>query len=297
MPVRGTYEFEIDGSSRLVASDNNLVKLRKLFRDDAIIGGEWGPSNPGDFDHGSWHILCHLAGGSGVIETAAGRAWCGITHVAQTDTYAATITHRESRASAAAAKTVPLGSTEAATAVAGAPCLGFIEGASLGHISARAARDADSDFNGWPRQMFDKDIASEEDGGTVWEHWSTTRDIRPSSAIGTSVLRAWLELVSRLGGRFVAAVARGRREHSHPTQLVALVRAGVLSEAEATWDVKPEPISRAAQDLLYQARPTDALAAVETLAFTEGQEKYFMFARRIDRWSPAARVKRDLGLD
>jgi hypothetical protein len=292
MPTRGSYDFEIDGSGALVDNVANMGKLRALFRDDAIINGNWGPGNYGDFDNGSWHILCHLAGGSGVLNTGSGRAWCGITHAPATDTYEASITYRRSGAAA----TVPLSAGEGAALANGAQCLGFIEGSSVGHIAARGVNDGPDAFNGWPRQSFDKDASSDEDGGTVWEHWSTTRDIRSSSAIGTSVLKAYLTLVSRLGGRFVASVARGRREHNHPRQLVALVKAGFLTADEATWDVIPDAIPRAAQDRLYEARPADALAASESLPFTPGKQHYFMFQRRIRRWSKAADVKRDLGI-
>jgi hypothetical protein len=105
-----------------------------------------------------------------------------------------------------------------------------------------------------------------------------------------------LTLVSRLGGRYVAAVARGRREHDHPTQLVALVKAGLLTCDEASWNVSPEPIPQSAQDLLYEARPANALQAAELLPFTLDAQKYFMFQRRISRWSQTDDVRRDLGL-
>lgn len=292
MPTQGSYDFEIDGNGAVVDSAANLEKLRNLFRDDAIIDGNWGPGNYGDFDNGSWHILCHLAGGSGVLNTRSGRAWCGITHVPANDTYRATITYRRN----GSATTVPLGESEGAALASGAQCLGFIEGSSVGHIAARGVNDGPNAFNGWPRQSFDKDVSSDEDGGTVWEHWSTTRDIRPSSAIGTSVLKAYLTLVSRLTGRFVAAVARGRREHGHPRQLVALVKAGLLTPDEATWDATPDAIPRGAQDLLYEARPADALAATESLPFGPGGQRYFMFQRRIRRWSKTGDVRRDLGI-
>ena len=173
-----------------------------------------------------------------------GRAWCAITHVPADDTYAATITCRRN----GRVTTEPLATGAGAALADGAECLGFIEGSSVGHIAARSATDASNTFNGWTRQSFDKDVTSDEDGGTVWEHWVTTRDLRPSSRMGTSVLQAYLTLVARLGGRFVAAVARGRREHNHPRQLVALVKAGLLTADEAAWDVAPDPIPRAAQD-------------------------------------------------
>ena len=292
MPTRGSYAFDINDDGALADSVANLDKLRTLFRDDAIIRGNWGPGNYGDFDDGSWHILCHLAGGSGVLSTASGRAWCGITHAPANDTYQATVTYLENNA----ATTVPLKASDGTALAVGAERLGFVEGASVGHISARGVTDADGAFNGWPRQSFDHDALSDEDGGPVWEHWSTTRDIRSSSAIGSSVLEAYLTLVSCLGGRFVAAVARGRREHSHPRQLAALVESGLLTTAEATWDVMPDPIPRAAQNLLYEARPADALAASELLPFTTRTQRYFMFQRRIRRWSTVASVKLDLGI-
>lgn len=293
MPAtRGSYNFDVDERDTLFDSAANLEKLRRLFRDGQIIGGDWGPGRPGDFDHGSWHVLCHLAGASGVFDTAAGRTWCAITHVPTADTYEATITYR----SGSGVATIPLASAEGKSMAARAACVGFIEGTSQGHIAARGANDTSTAFNSWPRQMFDQGVSSQANGGTVWEHWSTTRDIRESSAIGTAVLRAWLTLIACLGGQFVGAVARGRREHSHPRQLVALVRAGVLTQAEALWDVTPHPIPKPAQDRMHEARPADSLAVAEALPFVAGQKKYFMFARRIGHWSSTASVKRDLGL-
>jgi hypothetical protein len=289
MPTRGSYDFEINANGTLVDNAANMEKLRKLFRDGDIVNGNFGPGNFGDFDHGSWHILCHLAAGTGVLETAAGRAWCAITHVPAPDTYRATITYRRN----GSAVTVPLVDGEGAALANGARCVGFIEGSSAGHIFARGVYDSPDAFNNWPRQRFDQDAASDATGGTVWELWSATRDIRPSSAIGTSVVRAYLTLVSRLGGRFVAAVARGRRVHNHPAQLVALVEAGLLTTEEATWDVMPEQIDRAAQEMLQEARPADSLAAAESLPFTPGRQHYFMFERRIRDWSTAEDVNGD----
>jgi hypothetical protein len=292
MTTRGTYSFDIDDNGALVSSAANMEKLRKLFRDADIINGNWGPGDEGDFDNGSWHILCHLAGGSGVLNTRLGRAWCGITHVPADDSYQASIVYRQN----GVVVTAELANAEGTGLANRSEVLGFLEGSSAGHITARNVNDPSTAFNGWPRQRFDQDVNSDQDGGTVWEHWCTTRDIRPSSAIGTSVLNAYLTLVSVLGGRFVAAVARGRREHGHPRQLAALVKAGVLAADEATWNVIPDPIPRAAQDLLYQARPADALEAADMLPFTLGAQRYFMFERRIAAWSKADDVRRDLAI-
>jgi hypothetical protein len=108
------------------------------------------------------------------------------------------------------------------------------------------------------------------------------------------VLRAYLALVSVLGGRFVAAVARGRREHEHPRHLAALVKAGLLDEQEALWATSPVAITPAAERLLLEARPATSLAAVEQLAWDDGEPRYYMFDRRIARWSTSAAVQRDL---
>lgn len=290
MKTRGSYRFETGSNEHLTDSPANLQSLRSLFRDGTIINDCWGPGDPGDFDNGSWHILCHLAGGSGVLKTASGLAWCGITHAAHDDVYEATVTClREGKL-----VTLPLAGGEGAALARAATCLGFIEGSSLGHITARGVDDPPTAFNHWPRQQFDQPIDSEADGGVVWEHWSTTRDIRETSRIGMSVLRAYLTLVSVLGGRFVAAVARGRREHEHPVQLVALVKAGVLTGDEATWDISPDPIPLEAQRLLYEATPGDALKAARMLFGATSAQRYFVFQRRIAGWSKTAEVKKDL---
>jgi len=292
MPIRGTYCFETDNNGTLVDNANNLEKLRKLFRDGAIINGHWGPGNEGDFDNGSWHLLCHLAGGSGALVTRSGRAWCGITHLPATDSYQASVVYRRN----GTVVTSPLRSAEGFSVSDGAQVLGYVEGSSIGHIAARGVNDPPNAFNHWPRQSFDKNPGTDEDGGTVWEHWCTTRDIRSSSAIGSAVLHAYLTLVSRFGGRYVAAVARGRREHDHPTQLAALLNAGLLTRDDATWNVSPEPIPQNAQELLYEARQADMLQAVELLPYTPGVQKYFMFQRRIDQWSRTDDVRSDLGV-
>jgi hypothetical protein len=286
MTKRGAYEFEINAAGHVLDTPENLERLRRLFRDGRIIDGEWGPGNPGDFDHGSWHILCHLAGGSGVYRAPGGYRWAGITHDGAADRYRATVSFAEG----GAVRTVPL----AEGTLGNARLLGFLEGSSVGHISARGVRDARTAFNNWPRQAFDRPVDDDDDGGTVWEQWCVTRDIRPSAPIGDSALRAYLSLVSLFGGRFVAAVARGRREHEHPRHLAALVKAGLLARAEATWDVQPAAIPAALEGRLLEARPADTLAAVAELAWDERSPRYYMYRRRINRWSRAAEVNDDL---
>ena len=288
---RGTFEFEVTAGGDLVDGTDNAERLRRLWLDRSMIDGvNLGPGDAGDFDHGAWHVACHVVAAGGVRRAADGRLlWLELSHDAATDTYYASVTAKNG----AAAKTVRIDSNEGRQLLAGSELLGFVEGNSVGRISARGARDPGDRFNGWTRQEFNKPVGSDEDGGKVWEHWCTVRDIRPSHRIGSSVIKAYVTLVAALGDRFVPAVTRGRRDYGHPTQLCAMVRAGLTSEASALWDVTPDRISDAAERKLLEATPADALAAAETLTWSN-PPRYYMFARRIGSWSPAAKVKQDL---
>jgi hypothetical protein len=291
MPKRGLYGFEIQPNGNLADNDANLELLRKLFRDGTIIQGKFGPGNPGDFDLGSWHIFCHLAGGSAVLELGGQKLWVGVTHKGFPDAYEASVV---SRAGGSVSR-VGLGSDAGKAKIAQATLLGFIEGSSAGHVLARNIRDLQGAYNGWPRQDFDQGVWSRKEGGTVWEHWCTTRDLRQTNVPGDTLLRAYLSLVSAFGGRFVAAVARGRRSHEHPFQLCALVKAGLLTADEAAWDCTPLPIPGKVQRLLYEARPEEYLKAAEKLEWPRGANpSYFMFKRCIQQWSPSAAVRTDL---
>jgi hypothetical protein len=291
MPPRGTFQFDVTPDGNLSESPANVEALRNLWLDRSLIDGlVLGPGDPGDFDHGAWHVACHLVAAGGVRRALDGRLlWLELSHDSQHDEYYASVSVKEG----AIVRTARLDSAAGLTLVAGSQLLGFIEGNSLGHISARGASDPTDRFNLWTRQQFDKDIASHDDGGKVWEHWCTGRDIRPSHAIGSSVLRAYVTLVAALGDRFVPAVARGRREYGHPEQVCAMVRGGLTSEASATWDTAPHAIPLAVEPLLLEARPADALAAVEQLSW-DAAPRYYMFPRRIDRWSATASVRVDL---
>jgi hypothetical protein len=119
--------------------------------------------------------------------------------------------------------------------------------------------------------------------------------LRPTNKAGDSLLKSYLTLIAALGGLFVAAVARGRRSHEHPLQLCALVKAGVLSHVEATWETTPLPIPKDIQKVFYEARPADFVAAAGKLPWPMGRTPcYFMFTRGIGFWSPAASVRQDL---
>ena len=291
MSARGTYGFKLQPNGNLTNSPDNLERLRRLFRDGAIIKGKFGPGEAGDFDHGSWHILCHLAAGSGVFDRNNSRLWVGITHKGIRDEYEATVSYRLGET----LKIVPLDSGGGQELIRGATLLGFIEGSSCGHILAREIKDSPSVFNGWRRQDFDRHVRSNKPGGTVWEHWCTTRDLRQSNKAGDTLLRGYLALIAALGGQFIAAVARGRRTHEHPLQLSALVKAGLLTETEATWNTSPLPISKEIQKMLYEARPADNVSAAEKLEWPAGKTPcYFMFQRGIGFWNPEASVREDL---
>lgn len=256
---RGNYEFDVDENGNLKNSAYNLEQLRKLWLDrDNIDGGDIGPGDPGDFDNGAWHVACHLLGGGGVRKLANGKlAWLQVSYNSATDRYFASATVRQDKAT----RIVLLDSAEGRTLLADSKLLGFVEGTSVGRVSARYVSDPPSLFNLWRRQDFDQPPGSTQDGGRVWEHWCTLRDIRPAHAIGTSVLTAYVSLVAALGDLFIPCVARGRREYGHPVQLRAMVRAGLVGRASATWDGKPSPISKEAEKLFLEADEAAALEA------------------------------------
>jgi hypothetical protein len=285
--TRGTFQFETTPGGDLIDNAANVERLRKLWLDRTMIDGDdLGPGDDGDFDHGAWHSSCHLIGAGGVRRAADGRIlWLEVSHARARDEYFGSVTVHGA--------THRLDSAEGRALLNGSTLLGFVEGNSVGHISARGVNDPPTLFNLWKRQDFDKPVTSDEDGGKVWEHWCTVRDIRPPHAIGASVLGAYVSLVAALGDRFVPTVARGRRDYAHPTQLCAMVKAGLTTEASATWDVMPHPIPAAAERKLLEATPADEAAAVATLEWGAAP-RYYMFERRISRWSRADKVRHDL---
>lgn len=165
--------------------------------------------------------------------------------------------------------------------------LGFVEGTSQGRISARNVSDPPARFNKNPRQEYDQPVDSSKEGGKVWEHWCTLRDLRHSAAIATSVLQAYVTLCSHLGDFFPAFVARGRRAYGHPEQLAAMAIAGFISSEAATQVIEPIPIPAAAESLFKEGEPRTALEAVRQLAWPKCPS-YYMFSRRIGEWNPDA---------
>lgn len=288
--TRGTFHFEVTASGDLVDGKANVETLRKLWLDRSMIDGDdLGPGDDGDFDHGAWHVACHLIGAGGARRAADGRVlWLEVSHHSATDRYFASVT-----AAGSPAAGHRIDSPEGQALLRGSTLLGFVEGNSVGRISARGVHDSATRFNKWQRQDFNQPVTSAQDGGKVWEHWCTVRDIRPSDALATSVLQAYVSLVAALGDRFLPTVARGRRDYGHPKQLCAMVRTGLTGEASATWDLTPHPIPPAAAPRFLEATPADEAAAAATLAWDQGP-RYYMFARRIQSWSPAATVREDL---
>lgn len=290
LTLRGTFKFEVADDGGLLDTPTNNQSLRKLWLDRSLINGEdLGPGNAGDFDDGAWHVACHLLGAGGVRQLRDGRmAWLEISHDPTRDEYFASVTAaRNGRAETSRVD-------EVRDILDGSALLGFVEGNSTGHISARGVNDPPTRFNKWQRQDFDQPASGRGEGGKVWEHWCTVRKIRNPDATAASALRAYVSLVAALGDRFAPTVARGRREFGHPEQLSALVKAGFTSAASATWDTMPLAIPDAADRALLEARPADALAAVTGLQWDTTAPAYYMFKRRIARWSSAQAVRDDL---
>lgn len=290
MITRGIAEFEIDSKGHVIYNESNLEKLRFIFLDRKIINGELlGPGDPGDFDFGGWHVLCHLVGGCAVFKSSNSMVWVEISHVPIIDSYVATITIDSDKESVT---TFPLLSYEGQSIIQNAKLMGFVEGSSLGHISARDILDAEGKFNTCTRQEFDMDEKSIKDGGRVWEHWATTRNITSGASIGTSVLRAYLSMVSLCGGSFVAVVARGRIDYSHPTQLNALLQYGLVTKENALVDIMPKPISKKIEEIIYSANPKMCVKAVKELPWDNNKITYFMFERRINKWNSDIQISK-----
>lgn len=288
---RGTFQFEVTTDGNLADVAENTETLRRLWLDRIILQEpDLGPGDPGDFDYGAWHVSCHVTGAGGVRQASdGGLLWLEISYDPENDLYYASLTTEIK----GKAQTFRLDSPEAKSLLKDSKLLGFIEGNSRGHISARDVSDTPSRFNKWVRQDFDKRVDASEDGGKVWEHWCTLRDITPSVAIADSVLKAYVSLVAALGDLFPATVTRGRRDYSHPVQLCAFVRAGFTSKDSAVWDTKPYEIPNDAERLLLEARPADSLAAAKKLSWNNAP-RYYMYGRKISEWSTTQAVKDDL---
>lgn len=288
--TRGAFAFEVTDRGDLMNTVGNVETLRRLFLHHTLVtGDDLGPGDRGDFDVGAWHVSCHLAGAGGARRARDGRLlWLEISHDRAIDSYFASVSVRQGQS----VRTIPVDSAEGRLLLRDSKLLGFVEGTSLGTISAQGVQDPPDLFNLWRRQDFDQPVDSEAEGGTVWEHWCTLRDIRPSHRIGTATLTAYVSLVAALGDRFAATVARGRREYGHPIQLAALVWAGFVGRGSATWSTKPYPLPKGVEALFLLGGPARALEAIERLEWPS--PRYYMFRRKLKGWSSAAHVRKDL---
>lgn len=166
---RGTDGFEVTSGGDLVDRPKNVESLRKLWLDRSLISGDdLGEGDQGVFDHGAWHVSCHLVAAAGVCRGRDGRLlWMEISHREVFDDYCAMVSVEGN----GGVGSCPLASAEGQTLLQGATVLGFVEGNSLGRISARGVHDPPTLFNLWRRQDFDQPLESTLDGGKVWEHW------------------------------------------------------------------------------------------------------------------------------
>lgn len=288
MTLRGTYKFEVDGYGDILYSKNNVELLRKLWLDREVINSkELGPGDEEEFENGAWHIACHLVAACGVRRSNNGDLiWLEISYNPTAKLYEPTLTVREN----GVINTFQIFSTQAQNYLNDSELLGFVEGTSEGRISAKGIKDSENSFAGNPRQKYDQSPGSIEEGGRVWEHWSTTRDVRVSSNIGSSVLNSYVALVAVCGDKFAPTVARGRIDYFHPEQLNAMIKAGFTSLASAQINIQPMIIPKDIDLLLQEAKPEVYFEAIEKLDWNK-PIKYYMFKRRIDRWNKNIIIK------
>jgi hypothetical protein len=282
MPTRGTYNFTVGESGDLTRVPENVALLQRLWLDGDIVDGQLGPGVTAG-GNGGWHSACHLVAAGGVMRKPDNRIlWLELSHASSSDSYFASVSVR----SESGIQTYPVASEQGRPLVEDATLLGFVEGTSEGHISARGVNDPAERFEGWRRQDYDQSPGTTPPGGRVWEHWCTTRDISDAQPIGKSVVEGYIILASAIGGKFAPVVARGRRDYGHPRQLGAMVESGLTSPASARPFLTPMRMPRSVELVLHEATPEAGLRAAEQLTWS-AELRYFMFSRKIDRWNSA----------
>lgn len=283
MKTRGEYNFEIDVKGKILPNQANLQKLRALLLDRKLINDEiLGPGDHEDYLIGSWHIFCHLTAACAVFKKRNNYIWTEISHVPLIDEYITTVTVDSSQETVCS---FPLYSSVGQKIIHDAKLLGFIEGTSFGHISAIDVQDKPEDFNKNYRQEYDNDELSMKEGGRVWEHWVVTRDISEKSHIGSSILQAYLEMLSICGGIYSGIVGRSRSDYHHPEQLKALKTAGLLNVEEVLFDITPKSIPQSSALKIFSANPKICLETVKDFSWDLNKVSFFMFQRKIDKWN------------
>lgn len=91
---RGTYCFLTTPNGNLKDCPENVDLLRRLWNSRDLLSGELlGPGDPGDFNHGAWHVSCHLVAAGGALRFCDGStAWVEISHNSADDDYYPSIT-------------------------------------------------------------------------------------------------------------------------------------------------------------------------------------------------------------
>jgi hypothetical protein len=213
--------------------------------------------------------------------------WLELSYKGTADLYLPTITAAEG----GSVVTEDLRSTKGKTWLLNSKLLGFVEGSSRGHISARGVSDPPGRFENWLRQNFDKQPSDDgSNGGKVWEHWCTTREIEASSELGNSILSSYIALCAAAGDIFVSTVARGRTIYNHPEQLDALIKAGYTTAKSASVIKMPIQVPSDKQLLFYEARPEKAYESAAGMDWTDDAVRYYMFKRQIGKWDSRLRV-------
>ncbi|MFT3685845.1 MAG: hypothetical protein QM783_13140 [Phycisphaerales bacterium] len=169
-----------------------------------------------------------------------------------------------------------------------------MEGASRGHILDRSANDPGNPTKDDRRQDYDQNVNSPNDGGPVWEMWTVSRDIRPENKLGSSLVEAYAELLSVLGSRFAAVVARGRMEpeYGHLRQMCALIDAGFITPEEAMTDIEAVAIPPDVERILLEATPEAFVTAAEMLAKRRKKPCYWMYSRKVSSFASASLLRR-----
>lgn len=271
-----SYNFQRE-DGKLIENEHNLHEIIRLLLDWGIINHNGGEGTRAG-DGGSWHGICHIVAAGVVGQLANGQpAWLEIGWHPIKKRYCPIIVfedNNEIRVQDIDGKAKEWASRITVRA--------YVEGNSRGRISNRQAIDPGVPEKNDRRQDYDRfPLDFENEGGKVWEHWCTTRDIKKKDGSGAQVLRAYLALLSVVGTEFAAVILRGRLNYGHPDQLRGCIEAGLITKKDANWLGWPKPIPMDSQILFYYSEPLLSFAACKRLLLKHDQVQYFMFERSI----------------